>query len=557
MHRKNLLILLCFLNLAVFGQTPDAVVKGLEKAAADGELSAQIHLGDCYYNGTLGCKKNIDKARYYYQLASNQGDAEALYKLARLLRTVGLNTEEEAKNYFKVLQSSADKGYGSAQYVAGMELQEMKMPECFKYLKMAVDNNVSNAIYPLGVCYMQGLGCNVDLKKAIECFEKGKESVYEEAYVMDMAHCYYKLNDYPNAKTFIDKGISLGSAAAHQVAATMCMTGNGYAKNTLEALKHINIAISKEPNIPNYKDIKGMILLDQGNFQDAKTVWEDLEKNHNEYALTSESFFCNTMRTEGGENVDLNIANGGGNNENTFVVIIANENYRRETSVPYALNDGTIFNEYCKKTLCIPESNIKLFQDATYNDIKYGVNWLTQIANACNGNARVIFYYAGHGIPAEDQTTSFLLPADGYGSDTSTGYDLRSLYEALGSIKAKHVVVFLDACFSGAKRDGGMLSSARGVAIKPKEIKPSSNMVVISAAQGDETAYPYTKQKHGMFTYYLLKKLQETKGEASLGEIYKYVSSQVAKQSILENGKSQTPNVLSGIQAKWELIRLR
>lgn len=557
MLKKSFLLIFCFLQIVAWGQTQNAVLKGLEKAAADGELSAQIHLGDCYFNGTLGCNKNFDKAKYYYQLASNQGDSEALFKLARLLRTAGLNTQEEAEAYIGYLQSSADKGYGPAQYVIGMELQVVQMPECFKYLKMAADNNNSNAIYPLGICYMKGLGCNVDLKKAIECFEKGKDDVYEEAFVMDMAQCYIKLKDYSKARAYVDKGISLGNPVAHQNAALMYMTGDGYIKNPTEALKHIDIAISKDSDNPNYKDIKGMILMSQGNLQDAKKVWDDLEQNHNDYALASQSEFCNTMRTGGSDNVDLNIANGIGNNGNTFVAIIANENYRREAAVPYALNDGTIFSEYCQKTLCIPENNIKLFQDATFNDIKYGVNWLKQIANACNGNARVIFYYAGHGIPAEDQTTSFLLPTDGYGSDTSTGYDLKNLYETLGSINAKSVVVFLDACFSGAKRDGGMLSRARGVAIKPKENKPTGNMVVISAAQGDETAYPYTKQKHGMFTYYLLKKLQETKGEASLGDIYKYVSSQVSKQSVLENGKSQTPNVLTGIQNNWESIRLK
>ena len=54
-----------------------------------------------------------------------------------------------------------------------------------------------------------------------------------------------------------------------------------------------------------------------------------------------------------------------------------------------------------------------------------------------------------------------------------------------------------------------MLASARGVAIKVKQTIPVGNMVVFTAAQGDETAYPYKEEEHGLFTYYLLKKLQE------------------------------------------------
>ena len=120
-------------------------------------------------------------------------------------------------------------------------------------------------------------------------------------------------------------------------------------------------------------------------------------------------------------------------------------------------------------------------------------------------------------------------------------------------------MVFLDACFSGTKREGDMLASARGVAIKVKPNEPKGKLVVFSAAQGDETAYPYKEQRHGMFTYYLLKKLQETKGEATLGEISDYVTSEVRKQSIVINGKMQTPTLTSSsaIGDSWRNWKLK
>lgn len=132
---------------------------------------------------------------------------------------------------------------------------------------------------------------------------------------------------------------------------------------------------------------------------------------------------------------------------------------------------------------------------------------------------------------------------DGVGNDVSTGYSQDKLYEDLSSKPAKSVVVLLDACFSGASRDGGMLASARGVAIKAKQNAPKGNMVVLSAAQDDETAYPYKEKGHGLFTYYLLKKLQETKGNVTIGELAGFVTAEVKKQSIVANGKMQTPFV--------------
>ena len=245
--------------------------------------------------------------------------------------------------------------------------------------------------------------------------------------------------------------------------------------------------------------------------------------------------------------------------EKTFVVIIANENYQEVAKVPYTINDGEIFAEYCKKTLGIPETNISLVKDATANNMKREVRWLTLILQQYNGEAKAIVYYAGHGIPDESTKDAYLLPVDGYGDDPSTGYSLNELYKTLNEVPSKSTLVFLDACFSGANRDGSMLASARGVAIKAKPTAPIGNMVVFSAAQGDETAYPYKDKGHGLFTYYFLKKLKETKGDVTLGELSEYITDQVGKQSIVINRKSQTPNVSvsSSLQEDWKKMKIQ
>ena len=241
--------------------------------------------------------------------------------------------------------------------------------------------------------------------------------------------------------------------------------------------------------------------------------------------------------------VDQNIPEAPVTNTNTFAIIIANENYLKETPVQYALNDGEMFKTYCQKVLGLPEDNIHYTEDATLNMILAEVDWIAKVAKAYNGEASLIVYYAGHGIPDEASGSSYLLPVDGVGNNLRTGYSLAELYKTLGALPAKSVTVFMDACFSGAKRGEGMLASARGVAIKAKPEAPKGNMVVFSAAQGDETAYPYEDKGHGLFTYFLLKKLQETKGQVSLGELAQYVQQQVSRRSIVTNGKSQTPCV--------------
>ena len=229
--------------------------------------------------------------------------------------------------------------------------------------------------------------------------------------------------------------------------------------------------------------------------------------------------------------------------DKTFVLVISNENYKHEETVPYALNDGEVFAVYCEKTLGVPAKNIKRLPDATLNDMNHELDWLAQVVSAFDGEASVMFYYSGHGMPDEKSTEAYLLPIDGYSTDPGSGLSTKTLYDRLSSLQSQRTLVFLDACFSGAKRDGTMMTSSRGVAKKVKNEPVRGNMVVFSAAQGNETAYPYKGHQHGMFTYFVLDKLNQTGGSVTLGELSDYVTKQVKQNSILENGKSQTPSV--------------
>lgn len=257
--------------------------------------------------------------------------------------------------------------------------------------------------------------------------------------------------------------------------------------------------------------------------------------------------------------VDTNIPSGAQAANNTFAVIIGNENYSQVSKVPYALNDAKIFATYCQKTLGLPQKNIKTYTDATFGILLSAVDNIKKIAEAYKGNLNVIFYYAGHGLPNEDSKDAFLLPVDADGRNTAACYATNKLYEELAGLGAKSVTVFMDACFSGAQRGEGMLASARGVAIKPRDVEPKGNMVVFSAASADETAYPYTEKGHGLFTYFLLKKLQESKGNATLGELGSYIREKVSQESIVTNGKSQTPTVVSSaaLGDGWKNMRLK
>jgi hypothetical protein len=259
--------------------------------------------------------------------------------------------------------------------------------------------------------------------------------------------------------------------------------------------------------------------------------------------------------------VDQNIPSNTISNDETFAVVIGNEAYAKEIKVKYALKDAAVFRQYLQKTLGIPDNNISYIENATFGQILDALNWINAIAKAYTGQARIIFYYAGHGMPDEQTKSAFLLPIDGNSQNPATAVRLSDIYSKLTEYPSISVTVFLDACFSGATResDGTMLAEGRGVKIKPKNELLTGNLIVFNAATGDETALPYIEKQHGMFTYFLLKKLQESNGKTTLNELGNYIVINVTRQSLVINKKSQTPQVNTSpqVQNTWQSFKLR
>lgn len=257
--------------------------------------------------------------------------------------------------------------------------------------------------------------------------------------------------------------------------------------------------------------------------------------------------------------IDVNLPKATEPRDNTFAVVIGNEDYKYVAAVPFAARDAAIFAKYCSVTLGLPDDNIRLYTNATYGDILDAIDDIKTISEVYNGDIRVIFYYAGHGVPDEATRNAYLLPVDARSQQLKTCYPIEKLYAELGSLKAHSVTLLLDACFSGSQRGDGMLMSARGVALKPRTDEPKGNMVAISAATGEETAYPYAEKRHGMFTYYLLSKLQESGGDVTLGELCDYITTKVSQQSVKVNRKQQTPTVVPSpeIETSWRTLPLR
>ena len=554
-------------------QNYEQAVYWFKKSAEQGNDGSQSRLGDCYSQGH-GVSQDYQQAVFWYRKAAEQGNAYAQNRLGWCYED-GKGVVQDYQQAVSWYRKAAEQGFVVAQFNLGWCYEKgqgvsQDYQQAVSWYRKAAEQGYAYAQDRLGWCYEDGKGVVQDYQQAVSWYRKVAEKGHSYAQ-RRLGTAYYKgigvSQDYKQAFEWYSKAAEQDNQLAQLGLAILYAKGTGVQKDTKKALEYITQAeegVKKKPisNMHDYLQYRGEAFLALNDMAKAKDTWKELQEKYPEevkvFLAQEGEVFVHTMNNSFATTIDFEVPVATEKNANLFAFIIANEDYKRLEAVPYAANDGKVFAEYCQKTLGVPEKNLHMLTNATLGDIKYNVSMMKQIADAFDGEAQFVFYYAGHGLPAENQQDAFLLPVDGYGAD-GTGYSMNELYGELGALKAKSVVVLLDACFSGSKRDGGMIASARGVAIKARQAAPKGNLVVLSAAQGDETAYPYKEQGHGLFTYYLLKKLNETKGDVTLGELADYITSSVKKTSIVENGKLQTPTVLPSVEMgnSWRNLKLR
>lgn len=239
------------------------------------------------------------------------------------------------------------------------------------------------------------------------------------------------------------------------------------------------------------------------------------------------------------------------NGEKTLAIVIGIENYKYAPVVDYAKRDAQVFYKYAMNVFGIPKENIYYLtnREATlgeFNKIFSKDGWLAR--RAVENESNIMVFYAGHGAPDVKSKSAYLIPYDIDPNYAKTGFSLNHLYASLSGIKAKSVIVFLDACFSGKSRSNEMLiAGARSVIIKPDNSAFSGkNMAVLAASSNDEYSSAYPQKYHGIFTYYLLKTLKENAYNLpylTVKKLYEKVRSDVVKRAGYLD-KQQTPSLL-------------
>ena len=236
-------------------------------------------------------------------------------------------------------------------------------------------------------------------------------------------------------------------------------------------------------------------------------------------------------------------------NDNMYAVVIANQSYTTGMTVPYALNDGEVFKEYCVSRLRVPEDNVFYLTDADAAKMSAVLLWIDRMSDEFSSDTRVVLYFSGQCLLDEGVGETYLLPVDYASTGVQSGLRLSELYSRLSRSGIDDAIFLVDASYGKISRNGMRIAVFDDGDIEESWLQPSDRMVVFYAAGEKDGAYPYPEKRHGLFTYFLMKALQDRPEVISYGDLFDYISDNVERVSVQLYGRKQTPEVYS---SKWD-----
>jgi uncharacterized caspase-like protein len=261
-----------------------------------------------------------------------------------------------------------------------------------------------------------------------------------------------------------------------------------------------------------------------------------------------------------------------------YAVVIGIGRYENGTipTLKYAVPDAEEMYRVLTGPVGFKKDNVLLLTDRTerkptLRNIKYALG--TFLARTAQKEDTVIVYFAGHGAPEvdprgleRDGLAKYLIPSDADPDDLfSTALPMDDLQSIFGRIEAERMVVFLDACYSGAA--GGRTFASRKTRAGTvddlflERLTRSKGRAIVTAARPAEVSVELPELGHGIFTYYLTEGLKgagdlNRDGIVTLQELYEYLEQQVVRKSRAVGG-NQHPVMKGEMEGVLPLTKVR
>ena len=370
---------------AKYGQIQDVII-GFQKAGLNNkEISNRlVDIGNQYYIGDIEkcIAQNYSIAFNYFkkaiELDSNNIAACNLAIMYHHGLFVNKNINEAIKWYEQAICWGAnyDRPYlelgiiyyhgldGVADYITA-----------FSNFEIAANMGNADALNYLGIIFNNGLSKSKDIEQAIKYYTQAIEKGDKRYAPGNLGAIYYNelaYKDYAKAYSYFKMAEENKNTAAMNKIAYMKALAQGTEHNLVEALYHINKAITISPDNISYWDSKGEILLMSDRLDDAKLILLDMIEKDSQGVenLKSESNFLTAMQYNTKEEIYLKLLELGDSINSPY--ILGNHYFQNKeltkAKIYYEIASKS-GNDNAKVALYVVETLIKEKQDVWRNGL--------------------------------------------------------------------------------------------------------------------------------------------------------------------------------------------
>ena len=215
---------------------------------------------------------------------------------------------------------------------------------------------------------------------------------------------------------------------------------------------------------------------------------------------------------------------------NYYALIIGNNNYSELTNLRSAENDAVAIesilrNKYGFKT--------ELLLNATRADL---LSALDSLRKTLTRKDNLLIYYAGHGELDQASQRGYWLPVDASPSDISNWVSNKSITDSIDAMKAKHVMVVADSCYSGTltrtavpRRQQQLTAD---LTTRWYKVVSNSRVRVVLSSGGVRPVYDSLgTSRHSLFAKAFIDELNNNEGVLEGYDLYTNVQSKVSAEA--------------------------
>lgn len=204
-------------------------------------------------------------------------------------------------------------------------------------------------------------------------------------------------------------------------------------------------------------------------------------------------------------------------------LVIGNNAYRHLGRLETAINDAQAIGELLRGSYGF---DVRMLTDTTRADI---VEVLDEYRGRLREVDNLLIYYAGHGWLDNEADKGFWLPVDAHPERRTQWVSNDTVRDALRALKAKHVLVVADSCFSGTLTRAGVRRSDRSTEYVQRMARLKARQVLTSG--GLEPVADSSGGGHSPFAAALIETLKSNQGVLDVTSLFSELRRPVALRS--------------------------